>query len=109
LSRAAYEEARAFGERLEGQLPEELEELQDWAGKYHGQVMRIAGILHCCRYDESAGSLPMELETMEAAEQIGEYFLAHAKAAFRMMGLMDTRAEKDARYLLKHLKTVKGD
>lgn len=109
LSRPAYLEAKRFAEALEKQLPDELEELQDWAGKYHGQVMRIAGILHCCRYDEDAAKFDIDLETMQAAEKIGEYFLSHAKAAFQIMGLLDTQAVKDAKYILKRLKTVNDD
>ena len=106
LSKPAYLEAKQFAEALEKQLPDELEELQDWAGKYHGQVMRVAGILHCCRYDKDAAKYPIDLETMQAAERIGEYFLSHAKAAFQIMGLLDSKTVKDAKYILKRLETV---
>ena len=108
LSREAYESAKAFSEALEAQLPRDLEELQDWAGKYHGQVIRIAGVLHCCRYDEDAARYPMDLKTMEAAEKIGAYFLAHAQAAFQIMGLLDSPAVKDAKYILRRLEEVEG-
>ena len=107
LSKPAYLEAKQFAEALEKQLPDELEELQDWAGKYHGQVMRVAGILHCCRYDKDAAKYPIDLETMQAAERIGEYFLSHAKVAFQIMGLLDSKTVKDAKYILKRLETVK--
>ena len=106
LSKPAYLEAKQFAEALEKQLPDELEELQDWAGKYHGQVMRVAGILHCCRYDKDAAKYPIDLETMQAAERIGEYFLSHAKVAFQIMGLLDSKTVKDAKYILKRLETV---
>lgn len=109
LSKPAYLEAKQFAEALEKQLPDELEELQDWAGKYHGQVMRVAGILHCCRYDKDAAKYPIDLETMQAAERIGEYFLSHAKVAFQIMGLLDSKTVKDAKYILKRLETVKDN
>ena len=41
---------------------------------------------------------------MRAAEAIGEYFLAHAKAAFQIMGLMEDQETKDAKYILKRMK-----
>lgn len=47
--------------------------------------------------------MPLSVETMRAAEAIGEYFLAHAKAAFQIMGLMEDQETKDAKYILKRM------
>ena len=45
---------------------------------------------------------------MEAADKIGAYFLAHAQAAFQIMGLLDSPTVKDAKYILRRLEEVEG-
>ena len=103
----AHQEAKRFFEALELRLADDLGDLGDlegWGGKYHGQVMRVAGVLHCCLYGQQAAQVPLSVETMRAAEAIGEYFLAHAKAAFQIMGLMEDQETKDAKYILKRMK-----
>ena len=103
----AHQEEKRFFEALELRLTDDLGDLWDlegWGGKYHGQVMRVAGVLHCCLYGQQAAQVPLSVETMRAAEAIGEYFLAHAKAAFQIMGLMENQETKDAKYILKRMK-----
>ena len=102
----AHQEEKRFFEALEPRLADDLGDLGDlegWGGKYHGQVMRIAGILHCCLYAQQAAQVPLTAETMQAAETIGEYFLAHARAAFQIMGITEGQDTKDAKYILKRL------
>lgn len=106
LAAEAYEESRRFFEALEPRLSGDLDEIEEWAGKYHGQVMRIAGILHCCQHGREAAQIPVILDTIQRAQRIGAYFLSHAQAAFRVMGLSEPKAEKDAKYILKRLQTV---
>lgn len=103
LSTEAHSESKRFFEALEPRLLNDLEEIEEWAGKYHGQIMRIAGIIHCCLYGREAAKEPVSLDTIQRAEAIGEYFLEHAQAAFRVMGLADRPEEKDAKYILKRL------
>lgn len=103
LSSEAHSESKRFFEALEARLLNDLEEIEEWAGKYHGQIMRIAGIIHCCFYGREAAKEPVSLDTIQRAEAIGEYFLEHAQAAFRVMGLADRPEEKDAKYILKRL------
>ena len=103
LSSEAHSESKRFFEALEPRLLNDLEEIEEWAGKYHGQIMRIAGIIHCCFYGREAAKEPVSLDTIQRAEAIGEYFLEHAQAAFRVMGLADRPEEKDAKYILKRL------
>lgn len=103
LSPEAHNEARRFSEALEPRLRDDLEEVEAWAGKYHGQVMRIAGILHCCIHGDNAANEPVCLNTMLNAQTIGMYFLDHAQAAFQIMGLSDDPATKEAKYILKRL------
>lgn len=103
LSPEAHQKAKAFAEALEVRLVDDLEPIEEWAGKFHGQVMRIAGILHCCKWLDEADTVPLELETMQRAEAIGNYYLEHALAAFRLSGLCDPPEVKDAKYILKRL------
>lgn len=95
--------AEAFHQELEPQLIDELEGIGGWAGKLHGTSMRIAAILHCCKYGHCAAEAKIEGGTMAAAVAIGQYFKAHALAAFSRAGALETQAEKDAKYILRRL------
>ncbi len=103
LSPEAHTESKRFFEALEPRLLNDLEEIEEWAGKYHGQIMRIAGIIHCCLHGQGAAAEPVSLDTIQRAQTIGAYFLEHALVAFRVMGLADRPEEKDAKYILKRL------
>lgn len=87
---------------IEGRLKGDLAEISDWAGKFVGAVLRISGILHVMKYPKDSMFDAVDRETMEHAVTIGRYFLAHAKAAYSLMGA-DT-VNKDARYLLSFIK-----
>lgn len=107
VSPEAHQEAKRFFEELEPRLADDLGDLDDlegWAGKYHGQVMRIAGIIHCCIHAGNAAQNLVSLNTMRQAEAIGGYFLEHARAAFQIMGMADSKEVKDAKYILKRIR-----
>jgi len=93
--------SKQFYYSLEPRLRDDLEDCLDWAGKYHGQVMRITGILHCVNQLVFAETTLIDIETMQAAIRIGEYFLEHALVAYRMMGA--NSAVKEALYILGQL------
>lgn len=103
LSKEADKLAEDFFQEIEAGLTDELESIEGWAGKLHGQTMRIAGVFHCCEHVENAHNVPVSGETMKNAIGMGRYFLEHAKAAFMVMGLSDTPEVKDAKYILKRL------
>jgi hypothetical protein len=89
---------RALEREIEPQLAEgeELSLLAGWANKLAGACARIAGVLHLAQAvaDRRPLDEPVTPETVTAAVAIGrDYFLPHAKAAFRLMGA-DERAEK---------------
>lgn len=67
-------------ERIEPRLGPggDLRSIADWAGRHHGRVARIAGLLHLC--ERRPGELISE-PTMRAALQIGDYLLEHGIAA----------------------------
>lgn len=103
FSAEAHAVSKAHFEELEKRLVDDLECIENWAGKFHGQVMRIAGILHCCKYTVSAAKIEMEAETVQQAIAIGNFFLDHALTAFGECGAADTQDEQDAKYILKRI------
>ena len=97
--------SEAFANALEPRLCGDLADMEGWAGKYHGQVARIAGILHCFENGPDAGAELLTGGTFQAAATIGAYFLAHAQAALTHAGLTKTPLRRDAEYLWRRLQT----
>ncbi|MEO3747145.1 DUF3987 domain-containing protein [Plantactinospora sp. B5E13] len=65
----------------------------DWGSKYTGAVVRIAGLIHLAEHLRDGWGKPIHAETVERAALLGDYFAAHALAAFDDMG-----ADKTTRY-----------
>ena len=105
LSEEADALSEAFANALELRLCGDLADVEGWAGKYHGQVARIAGILHCFENGPDAGAELLTGGTFQAAATIGAYFLAHAQAALTHAGLTKTPLRRDAEYLWRRLQT----
>lgn len=111
LTPEAIQAAEHLHNEIEQRLKDDLEPIEQWAGKWHGQIFRIAGIIHCLKCVEQYRTahkfpeeLPIDRETVLNAQRIGRYYLEHAKAAFSMGSLTDTDAEKDAKAIWKKLK-----
>ncbi len=58
----------------------------DWGSKYTGAVVRIAGLLHLAEHIRDGWGQPVTADTLERAAMIGDYYAAHALAAFADMG-----------------------
>lgn len=101
--------AEHFYYEIEPRLTEDLEEIGEWAGKLHGNSMRIAALLHCCQHLNKSADIPMAAKTIYDARLIGLYFLEHAKAAFSIMGMGESQEEKDAKYILKRMEKIEED
>jgi len=114
LSQEAEIISEQFYNELEPRLGKDgdLEHMADWAGKLHGEVLRIAGLLHVV-YNASLNGkgysdIPFEDylaitgKTMAAAVELGQYFLAHAIACYGILG--GSEAERGAVYILEKLK-----
>lgn len=87
LSPEAYQLSVQFAKELEPRLIDDLEHIADWAGKLHGAVIRIAGVLHVAAYvGWNPWEHPISSETITNAIAIGRYFIQHALAAFSLMG-----------------------
>ena len=60
----------------------DLAHMTDWAGKLVGAVVRIAALLHLAKHLRDGYGRPIEAATFHDAVQLGEYFTAHAQAAY---------------------------
>jgi len=109
LSSEAAQLAKDYFYEVEKELTDALEDIEEWAGKLHGQSMRIAGVLHCFSNGAESARVPIDGETMAAAIQIGHYFADHAKTAFRKMGLSEPQEVKDAKYIWRRILSTGQD
>ena len=103
LSPEADKLSEEFNQWIEVRLTNEFEMIEDWAGKLHGQVMRIAGLFHIVEHRANAVNVPMSAETLQNAIDFGKYYLEHAKAAFELAGLADPPEIKDAIYIINRI------
>ena len=103
LSEKAFALMADYFEEHERFLAGEGQAISDWAGKYIGSVLRIAGLLHCAESDEAA----LSASTLARAIEIGKFFLAHSCYAYSMMGT-DISIQK-ARFVLSKLKKLKAN
>ncbi len=101
LSPEADELMNQFRAWREPRLIESLEAIEDWAGKLHGAILRISGLLHIAHTYENENcfdnNIAVSEKTMRSAIIIGRYFLEHAKKCFSVSG--DSDMEK-AKYVL---------
>lgn len=67
----------------------QLAPVTDWASKLAGAVVRLAGLLHVAHTFTTGYAQPITADTLQAAEQIGRYYLDHALAVYDLMGRSD--------------------
>ncbi|MEU7909168.1 DUF3987 domain-containing protein [Actinoplanes sp. NPDC049118] len=70
----------------------------DWGSKYTGAVVRIAGLIHLAENLRDGWGRPVSADTLERAAMIGDYYAAHALAAFDDMGA--DQSTRNARQVL---------
>lgn len=100
LSEKAFERMDDYFQEHERFLAGEGQAISDWASKYIGTVLRIAGLIHCVDMDGSQQEITSA--TVGKAIQIGKYFLAHSTYAYSMMGT-DLSIQK-AKFVMAKLK-----
>ena len=76
----------------------ELYGIPDWGGKSAGAVARIAALFHAALPPNSPDSTPISQETMLNAIKIGDYYQAHAIAAYGLMEISASRKEAKRLY-----------
>lgn len=84
LSEKAFDLMADYFQEHEKFLVGEGQAISDWASKYIGAVLRIAGLLHCADMEDDKAEVTAS--TMSKAIRIGKYFLAHSTYAYSMMG-----------------------
>ena len=100
LSEEAFDLMADYFQEHERFLVGEGQAISDWASKYIGAVLRIAGLLRGA--DMIDGNDEISVTTMKRAIQIGKYFLAHSTYAYSMMGT-DLSIQK-AKFVMAKLK-----
>ena len=87
LEPAAYGLWKLFAEKIEEKLRPggEFEHMTDWAGKFPGQAIRIAGLFHVATVEKPHSTL-LSGDTMQNALNLALILADHAKAAFTLMG-----------------------
>lgn len=103
LSRDACESFEAWEREIEEELADGglLEQMRDWGGKLAGATARIAAVLHCFEYGAEG---TIETPTIEAGVRIARYLIPHAETALRLMTAKESRADDDARYVLRWIR-----
>ena len=74
----------------------DLAHMTDWGGKLVGAAVRIAGLLHLAKHLRDGWSQPISADTFADARDLGEYFTAHAKAAYDAIGADPATADAKA-------------
>ena len=93
--------AEQYFDALEARLVSDLASIDDWGGKHFGNMLRIAGLLHCARHRTAPSARPISRNTIERAIKISRYFLEHAKFAYSQLGA--DKALRGAKQILKRL------
>jgi len=106
ISNEAKDLYKKFRDEIEAKLNNEFEEIEDWAGKIHGNVLRISGILHVVENIGAIAVTPISEHTMARAIEIGKYFIEHSKYAFQIMGA-ESPVKQIAKHILTRIKTMK--
>ncbi len=121
LDSEADECAEQYFESLEARLVGDLAAIDDWGGKHFGNMLRIAGLLHCARHRVAPSAKLISRDTIERAIKISKYFLEHAKFAYSQLGadktlrgakmVLKRLAEQDKRELTKYqiLRLCRGE
>lgn len=101
LSPEADNVRKSYQAYIEKKLGDEWEFMRDWGGKLTGAVVRIAALIHAAECMGEPAETPVSAETMAGATRLGEFFSAHAEAAYQLMGADETTT--DAKYLWRKI------
>ncbi|MGI6007303.1 MAG: YfjI family protein [Ruminococcus sp.] len=78
-------------------------EMRAWLGKLHGNMLRIALVLHCIKHLEEFGNYKVDAATMGNAIELARYFREQTRIVYSHAGLNDPPEVKDAKYILSKI------
>jgi hypothetical protein len=84
--------AEYFDRVIEPSQTGDFAECRDWGGKYHGLILRIAGILHCVSclsHGKNPADEPVTLDSLCPAIDLADYFKEQAIYAYGLRGIDD--------------------
>ena len=103
-------DSKAYGEfvdfynrHIEPMLITDMAFCKDWGGKYHGEILRLCGIIHCVKCalnDKNPVETHVGIDTFCNAIDIGEYFREQAIYSYSL-GDVDIATVKAERVLNK--------
>lgn len=65
--------------------------MAEWGGKHVGRVVRLAVLLHMAENGPEGTGVPVSLDSVRAAREIGEFFTAHTTAAAGVISTGDAK------------------
>jgi uncharacterized protein YnzC (UPF0291/DUF896 family) len=96
-----------FFNEIEKMQVDELKFMSDWAGKLPGQMIRIAGLIHCINsFSNNKKPSLITADETNCAVTLARYFLAHAKAVYNEQS--EPREIRNAKYLWQRIKSLKS-
>ena len=111
FSAGAADRMEQFMERLEPDLGPggSAEHMSGWAGKLAGGIARMAGVFHLASIPAAGvpADKPIEVDTLEAAIKLGDYFRGEATRAYGAYGtdLRILRARRILEWIQREGKT----
>lgn len=104
LSPEAYTISLEFAEDIEAKLRKEYKPIEEWVGKFHGLVLRIAANIHLIENLDNDNLIISE-KTMLKAIEIGLYYLENTKKVYKIGGVDEIAIE--AKRAIRKLKENK--
>ena len=104
FNKRAYSEfVDYYNDHIEPMLLTDMVFCKDWGGKYHGELLRLCGIIHCVKCALNGvdpADTDVTVDTLSDAVEIGDYFREQAIYAYSL-GDVDIGTVKAERVLNK--------
>ena len=101
LSAESHNLLKALFDEIEPTRFDMSDALQEWSGKFLGNIVRIAALLHLGTTNQPFDDTEIDAKTMSSAIQIGRYFLTQAQYVFAKN--VEPKSVLDGRYILNKL------
>lgn len=101
LGEDAYKVYVPFARFIESCMNDYLDFMPDWANKFTGSVVRIAGLIHASENNNPCAMF-INADTMKRAQSIGMCLLNHAQQVYGEMS--ENNDLREVKYLLKRIR-----